>query len=80
MSRQSNLSNEKIVNEEPNSVLDTDPLAFTLRLSETPARRPSDEICATSHPLKWNPLPPNDVDRIVQHVRDKEGTKESVFP
>ena len=36
-------------------------------------RRPSD---ATSHRLKWGPLPLKEVSRIVQHVRKGEGRKE----
>ena len=33
------------------------------------------EGCATSHHLKWGPLPANEVGRIVQHVRKGEGWK-----
>ena len=33
-------------------------------------------VCVTSHPLKWVPLPPNDVSRIAQHVGNREGKKE----
>ena len=29
--------------------------------------------CATSHRLKWGPLPPNDFGSIAQHVREKKG-------
>ena len=32
--------------------------------------------CATSHGLKWGPLPLNEVGRIAQHVRKGEGRKE----
>ena len=39
------------------------------------ARRPSDEGCATSHPLEWGPLPSSKVGRIAQHVRKKDGRK-----
>ena len=59
----------------------TDFLAFDLWLRKTPetsARRPSDEDCAISHRLKWNPLPPNDVCRIAQHIRKGEDKKERV--
>jgi hypothetical protein len=28
--------------------------------------------CATSHPLKWGPFPPNEIGRIAQHVRKGE--------
>ena len=31
---------------------------------------------ATSHRLKWGPFPPNEVGRIVQHIRKGEGRKE----
>ena len=33
------------------------------------------EGCATSHRLKWGPLPPNDVSRTTQHVSKREGRK-----
>ena len=32
-----------------------------------------DEVCATSHRPKLSPLPPNEVDKIAQHVRKGEG-------
>ena len=48
-------------------------MAFTLQLWKTSDRRQSDEGCATSHRLKWSPLPPNDVCRILQHVREEKG-------
>jgi hypothetical protein len=31
-----------------------------------------DEGCATSCRLKWDPIPPNEVGRITQHVRKGE--------
>ena len=31
---------------------------------------------ATSHRLKWGPLPQNDISRIAQHVRKIEGRKD----
>jgi hypothetical protein len=45
-------------------------LAFTL------ARTPSNESFTTSHRARRGPLPPNEVDRIAQHVREGEGRKE----
>ena len=51
----------------------TDLLAFTLQLKNTSTKRPSDEGCVTSHSLKWGPLPPNEVGRITQHIREGEG-------
>ena len=39
---------------------------------KTSTRRPSDEGCASSHCLKWGPLPSNVVSRIAQHVRKGE--------
>ena len=58
-----------------NRGLCTDLLAFTLKLSKTSAKRPSEEGSATSNCLKWGPLTPNDVERITQHVREEEGRK-----
>ena len=43
---------------------------------ETSAKRPSDEGCATSHDLKWDPLPPDKGRRIAQHDREGERRKE----
>ena len=43
---------------------------------KTPARRSSDESCATSHPFKWDPFSQNDVGRIAQHFRERNGSKE----
>ena len=42
----------------------------------------SDEDCATNHRLKWEPLTPNDVGRIIKHFREKreEGKKRTVLP
>ena len=34
------------------------------------------EDYATSHRLKWGTRPPNEVGRIAQHDRKREGTKE----
>jgi hypothetical protein len=52
------------------------PLGIYLTVEETPsARRPSDEGYATTHHLKWDSLPPNDVDRIAHYVSE-EGRKE----
>ena len=34
-----------------------------------------DEGCATSHRLQLDPLPPNEVGRIAQHVREGEQKK-----
>ena len=54
-------------------------LAFTLRLRKprkTSARRQSDEGSASSHHLKWGPLPQNYLGRIPQYIRDGEGRKE----
>ena len=51
----------------------TDSLAFVLQLRKTSARRPSDEGCVTSLHLKCGPLPPNEVGRIAQHVKQREG-------
>ena len=39
------------------------------------SRRPC-EGCATHHRLKWDPLPPNEIDRIPQHLTEKEGLHE----
>ena len=30
----------------------------------------------TSHCFKWSPLPPNEVGRFEQHVRERDGRKE----
>ena len=43
---------------------------------KTSARRPSDQSCATSHHLRWDPSSPNEVDRIAQDVRKGEGRKD----
>ena len=40
------------------------------------ARGPSDEGCATRHRLKRDPLPPNDLDKIAQNVRERKRRKE----
>ena len=34
------------------------------------------EVCVTSHRLKWGSLPPNEVDRIAQQLREGEERKE----
>jgi hypothetical protein len=39
-------------------------------------KRRSDEGYATSHRFNWSPLPPNEVGRIAQHVREAQGRKE----
>ena len=36
----------------------------------------SDEVFATSHHLRWGPLPPNNVAKITHYARDGEGRKE----
>ena len=41
--------------------------------AEDLGRTSSHEGCATSHWLKWGPLPPNELGRIAQHVRKGEG-------
>ena len=54
-------------------------LAFTLQQRKTlgnSVMRPYDEGCATSRHLRWDPLPLNEVDRIVQHDWTVEGRKE----
>ena len=71
------LANDKGDNE---MILGTvyDFLAFTLRLRKpwkTSARRSSDEGFATSDHHKWDRLTPDDVGRIVQHVKKGEGRK-----
>ena len=49
------------------------------KLRKTSGRRSSDEDCMTSR-FKFGPLPPNEVDRIVQHVKEgKEGKKERLL-
>ena len=40
---------------------------------ENPSKETVDEGCATSHRLKWGLLLPNEVGRIAQHVRNREG-------
>ena len=44
------------------------------KLRKTSAMRQF-ESCATCHRFKWDPLPPNEVGRIVQYVRNGEGRK-----
>ena len=46
------------------------------KLQRISARRPFDECCATSHCLKWGPLPQTEVGRIAQHGREGEGRNE----
>ena len=48
-------------------------LKFFIKIS---ARRPSDEGSVARHRLQWDPLPPNEVGRITQHIREGEGRKE----
>ena len=51
----------------------TDLLGFALRRKKTleiSARWPSED-CGTNNHLKWESLPPGDVDRSTQHVREK---------
>jgi hypothetical protein len=38
--------------------------------------KPPDEGIATSYHVKWGPLPPNYVGRIVLQVREQEGRAE----
>ena len=61
----------------------SDFLAFTLHLTKIPEKpqvKDVDEACATSHRLKWDPLPRNDVGWIVQDVRDGDGRKKEKNP
>ena len=51
-----------------NCELCADLVTFTLQLRKTPRKnsaRRTFEGCAVRHRLKWGPLPPNDVGRIV---------------
>ena len=53
----------------------TDLLGFALQPRRTPEKLSKETVnkgCATSHRLKWGPLPPNEVGRIAQHVRDHD--------
>ena len=55
-----------------NRGLCTDLLAFALQLRKTPENlRLSDEDRVTSHRIRWDPLPPNDVGVITERVRDR---------
>ena len=56
-----------------------DLLTFTFKQRKTSARRPSGEGCATSNFLKSGPLPPNEVGKIAQHVREEKGRKGTTF-
>ena len=59
-----------------NRRLCTDLLAFTSQLSKIQENFSYETIyedCATSHRLKWDPFPPNEVSKIAQHVRKGEG-------
>ena len=38
--------------------------------------KPSGEVTATNHRLKWEPLPSNRVGKISQHVIEREGREE----
>ena len=38
-------------------------------------QQPSHDGCATSHRLKWGPLPPKGVRTIAQHIKEREGRK-----
>ena len=51
-------------------------IVFVLLLRKTPPKIPSNEDCATSYRLKWGPLPPNEVGRITQNVRERERERE----
>ena len=42
---------------------------------KTLTRRQSEEGCATSHRLKWVPLPPNEFGTIAKYVMEGEGRK-----
>ena len=46
-----------------------------LTVEEILSQETVDEGCATSHRLKWGSFPPNEVDRIAQHVRKGERRK-----
>jgi len=48
----------------------TDLLAFALQLRKTSSRRPS---MKTVRPVKWGPLPPHEICRIAQNVRNGKG-------
>ena len=43
-----------------------------LMVDEIPRNLSSYEGCATIHRLKWDPLPPNDIFRVTQHVREEK--------
>ena len=49
-------------------------LVFVLLLRKTPEKL-SCEGCATSHPLKWGPLPLNEVGKKAQLVKEGEGRR-----
>ena len=51
------------------------PSQWLLGPSVTLVVAPSDEDCVSIHPLKWGPLPSNDVGRIIEHFRKGEGRK-----
>jgi hypothetical protein len=57
----------------------TDLLAIALQPRKTPENLSLETVwwrgCATSHRLKWDTFPPNEVGRIAQHVRNGEGRK-----
>ena len=73
MSRQSCLSaNDKGVNEMSAQISWHLPYSL-VKPWKTSVRRPYDEGWATSYCLKKGSLPPNDVGRIVKHVREAEG-------
>ena len=64
--------NDKVIMRR-NRGLCTDPLAFTLGLRntrKTSAKRQSDGC--VSHRLKWDPLTPNDVSKVGQHVWEEK--------
>jgi hypothetical protein len=53
---------------------------FGLQLRKTPENLSWETVdggCVTSHRLKWDPFPSNDVGRVAQHVRKGEGRKEA---
>jgi hypothetical protein len=65
-----------------NGGLCTDLLGFVLQLRNPPKNlngETFDDSCVTSHRLKWDPLPTNEIDRITQDVVKGEGGKYEDF-
>ena len=48
------------------------------KIPKKSAKRPCDEGFETSRHLRWDPLPPNGIDRIARHVRKEGGRKEGM--